>query len=285
MFERYTEKARRVIFFARYEASTFGNPYIETEHLLLGLLREDKVPAHRFLESHAAIESIRKQIEARTPARERTSTSVDLPLSHESKRVLAYGLEEAERLRHRYIGTGHLLLGLMREENAFAAQIPRERGLQLSAVREEIARWADAPISQEGPNVSNLEIARQYLKAIEGGATGEVLAEFFDPEVTQREYPNRLSPKGASRRLPSILEAAERGQKVLSSQSYTILHEMTTGNRVALEVLWEGTLAVSLQSLAPGATIRGHFAAFLEFRNGKIIEQRNYDCFDPFTGE
>jgi len=62
MFERYTEKARRVIFFARYEASQFGSPYIETEHLLLGLLREDKALTNRFLRSHASVESIRKQI-------------------------------------------------------------------------------------------------------------------------------------------------------------------------------------------------------------------------------
>ena len=70
MFERYTEKARRVIFFARYEASQFGSPYIETEHLLLGLLREDKALANRFLRSHAAVESIRKQIEGHTTIRE-----------------------------------------------------------------------------------------------------------------------------------------------------------------------------------------------------------------------
>ena len=68
MFESYTEKARRVIFFARYEASQFGSPYIETEHLLLGLLREDKALTNRFLRSHASIESIRKQIEGRTPS-------------------------------------------------------------------------------------------------------------------------------------------------------------------------------------------------------------------------
>ena len=65
MFERYTEKARRVIFFARYEASQYGSPYIETEHLLLGLMREDKALANRFLRSHGSIESIRKEIEAR----------------------------------------------------------------------------------------------------------------------------------------------------------------------------------------------------------------------------
>ena len=63
MFERYTEKARRIIFFARYEASQFGSPYIETEHLLLGLLREDKTLTNRFLRSRASVESIRKQIE------------------------------------------------------------------------------------------------------------------------------------------------------------------------------------------------------------------------------
>src|ERR1700750_299482 len=138
--ERYTEKARRVIFFARYEASQFGSPYIETEHLLLGLLREDKALANRFLRSHAAIESIRKQIEAHTTIREKVSTSVDLPLSHECKRVLAYGAEEAERLNHKHIGTEHLLLGLLREEKCFAAEILHERGLRLSTIREELAR-------------------------------------------------------------------------------------------------------------------------------------------------
>src|SRR6516225_80402 len=97
MFELYTEKARRVIFFARAEASQFGSPYIETEHLLLGLLREDKAPANRFLRSHT-VESIRKQIEERTTIRGNVSTSVYLPLSHECMRVLAYGAEEAKLL-------------------------------------------------------------------------------------------------------------------------------------------------------------------------------------------
>ena len=124
MFERYTEKARRVIFFARYEASQFGSPYIETEHLLLGLLREDKTLANRFLRSHAAVDSIRKQIEGHTTIREKVSTSVDLPLSHECKRVLAYGAEEAERLSHKHIGTEHLLLGLLQRREMFRRRNP-----------------------------------------------------------------------------------------------------------------------------------------------------------------
>jgi len=139
MFEKYTEKARRVIFFGRYEASQFGSPYIETEHLLLGLLREDKALTNRFLREPTPVENIRKQIEAKTVVREKVSTSVDLPLSNENKRVLAYAAEESERLSHRHIGTEHLLLGLLREEGSLAARILNEHGVRLSAVREELA--------------------------------------------------------------------------------------------------------------------------------------------------
>jgi acetyltransferase-like isoleucine patch superfamily enzyme len=145
MFERYTEKARRVIFFARYEASQFGLPCIETEHMLLGLLREDKALTNRFLESHASVESIRTQIDAHTAIREKISTSVDLPLSNECKRILAYAAEESETLGHKHIGTEHLLLGVLREEGCFAAEILRERGIQLERVRKTIAETPPAP--------------------------------------------------------------------------------------------------------------------------------------------
>jgi len=141
MFERYTEKARRVIFFARYEASQFGAPAIEPEHLLLGLMREDKTLTARFLaRAQASLEAIRKDIEGRAPLREKISTSVELPLAPETKRVLAYAHEESDRLQHRHIGTEHLLLGLLREERSMAAEILYERGLRLPAVREEVAR-------------------------------------------------------------------------------------------------------------------------------------------------
>ena len=141
MFERYTEKARRVIFFARYEASQFGAPAIEPEHLLLGLMREDKTLTARFLaRAQASLESIRKEIEGRAPLREKISTSVELPLAPETKRVLAYAHEESDRLQHRHIGTEHLLLGLLREERSMAAEILFERGLRLAVVREEVAR-------------------------------------------------------------------------------------------------------------------------------------------------
>ncbi len=283
MFERYTEKARRVIFFGRYEASQFGSPYIETEHLLLGLLREDKALAYRFIGNADVLESIRKQIEAHTVVREKTSTSVDLPLTHECKRVLVYASEEAERLNHKYIDTGHLLLGLLREEKSFAAEVLHERGLRISTVREEIARSPDVHIITDIR--SNLDVARQYLQAIEQGATGDALASFFDPEIIQTEFPNRLTPKGTKRGLAAILDAAKQGEKVMLSQDYRILRELATGDYIVLEGLWEGMLAFPFQTMSPGQMLRAHFAIFLKFRNGKIVEQRNYDCFEPFPGE
>ena len=151
MFERFTEKARRVVFFARYEAGQYGSPYIETEHLLLGLLREDNSLSRRILASGGifkemsfspvAIESIRRKISERGMLGQKLPTSVDLPLSNESKRVLAYAAEEAERLAHKHIGTEHLLLGLLREKKSFAAQLLNEEGVLLGRSREKIAEW------------------------------------------------------------------------------------------------------------------------------------------------
>src|ERR1700733_5731601 len=94
MFERYTEKARRTIFFGRYEASQFGSPYIESEHLLLGILREDKALTNQLLRSYAVVQAIRQQIAERPPIRPKISVSIDLPFSNECKRVLAYAALE-----------------------------------------------------------------------------------------------------------------------------------------------------------------------------------------------
>src|SRR5450631_2392055 len=167
MFERYTEKARRVIVFARSEASQFGSPYIETEHLLLGLLREDKSLIFRFLRSHASVEPIRKQIEGHTAIQEKVSTSVDLPWSNECKRVLAYAPEEAERLSHKHVGTEHLLLGLLREEKCCAAEILHERGLHLSTIRQELARISQEKAQPQRQRESSLlsEFSRDLTQA------------------------------------------------------------------------------------------------------------------------
>ena len=138
MFERYTEKARRVIFFGRYEASQFGSSYIETEHLLLGILREDKALANRLLRPLGAMDAIRTEIAKHSTTGKKVSTSVDLPVSNECKRVLSYAAEEAQALNHKDIAVEHLLLGLLREEKCFAAELLHRHGVQLSSAREKI---------------------------------------------------------------------------------------------------------------------------------------------------
>jgi ATP-dependent Clp protease ATP-binding subunit ClpC len=138
MFERYTERARRVIFFARYEASQYGSNSIETEHLLLGLVREDPHVIKRFVTS--APVDFKKKVEERMVRQPKISTSIDLPLTNEGKRILAYANEEAERLNHRHIGTEHLLLGILRESTCLAARLLDEIGMKLDDVRVLLSR-------------------------------------------------------------------------------------------------------------------------------------------------
>jgi hypothetical protein len=141
MFERYTEKARRVIFFARYEASQFGSSSIETEHLLFGLAREDVMFRSRLLRSD--LDSLRKQIESQMPIREKIPTSVDLPLSLPSKQVLAYASEEAEALEHEIIDSGHLVLGLLRIKECLAATFLEQHGVDYDGYREVVRSTGD----------------------------------------------------------------------------------------------------------------------------------------------
>ena len=138
MFERYTEKARRLIFFARFEASRYGSPYIETEHLLLGLLREDQPLLRIFLGQGSIDEEIRSEVEQHITQRERISTSVEVPLRTECKKALNLASEEAQRLNHRHIGTEHVLLGVLGVEGSLAARLLQARGLKAAAVREKI---------------------------------------------------------------------------------------------------------------------------------------------------
>ena len=271
MFERYTEKARRVIFFARYEASQFGSPYIETEHLLLGLLREDKALTNRFLRSHASIESIRKQIEGHAAVREKVSTSVDLPLSHECKRVLAYAAEEAERLSHKHIGTEHLLLGLLREEKCFAAEILRERGLRLSTIREEIARSQTEKISTSRPKESSL------------------LSE-FSRDLTQAAMDNTLDPLvGRENELERVVQILCRRTK----NNPVLIGEPGFGKTAIVEGLAQRIadgdvpsfladkriLALDLSLIVAGTKYRGQFEERLKTIMKELMESQNAIIF------
>ncbi|MBZ5671066.1 MAG: ATP-dependent Clp protease ATP-binding subunit [Acidobacteriia bacterium] len=271
MFERYTEKARRVIFFARYEASQFGSPFIETEHLLLGLLREDKALTNRFLRSHASIESIRKQIEGRTPIREKVSTSVDLPLSQECKRVLAYAAEEAERLAHKHIGTEHLLLGLLREDKSFAAEILHERGLRLSTLREELGRVQSDKATTTRPKETSL--------------LGE-----FSRDLTQSALENQLDPLiGREAELERVVQILCRRTK----NNPVLIGEPGVGKTAIVEGLAQRIadgdvpsfladkriLALDLSLIVAGTKYRGQFEERLKTIMKELMEAQNAIIF------
>lgn len=140
MLERYSEKARRVIFFARYFAARSGSPEIESELLLMGLLREDKDIGNRFLGSPWVAEEVWRKIQQRRPAREKLSASVEIPLSSTSKRALILAAEEADFLSSKIIRTEHILLGLLREEKCLATEILHDYGVYSADVRAEFGR-------------------------------------------------------------------------------------------------------------------------------------------------
>ncbi len=271
MFERYTEKARRVIFFARYEASQFGSPFIETEHLLLGLLREDKALTNRFLRSHTSIESIRKQVEGRTRMREKVSTSVDLPLSQECKRVLAYAAEEAERLAHKHIGTEHLLLGLLREDKSFAAEILHERGLRLSTLREELSRVQSDKASAARPKETSL--------------LGE-----FSRDLTQAAMESQLDPligrEGELERVVQILCRRTKNNPVLIGEPgvgktaiVEGLAQRIADGDVPSFLADKRILALDLSLIVAGTKYRGQFEERLKTIMKELMEAQNAIIF------
>ena len=133
-----------------------------------------------------------------------------------------------------------------------------------------------------GGTAENLAVARRYLKAIEDREIAGKLAEFFAPQAIVETMPNQLVPKGNRDDLAGARRAAESGKKILVSESYEVRNEVASGDLVALEVDWVGTLAVPYETIPAGGQMRAKFAVFLQFKDGKIVEQRNYDCFEPW---
>ncbi|MDQ3666744.1 MAG: ATP-dependent Clp protease ATP-binding subunit [Acidobacteriota bacterium] len=272
MFERYTEKARRVIFFARYEASQFGAPAIEPEHLLLGLMREDKTLTGRiFPRAQVSIESIRKEIEGRTLLREKISTSVELPLAPETKRVLAYAHEESDRLQHRHIGTEHLLLGLLREERSMAAEILYERGLRLNAVRDEIARQSgtDTRAAQKKDTPHLVEFSRDL--------TEDAANDKLDPLIGREAEIERVVQILCRRTKNNPVLIGEPGvgkTAIVEGLAQRIVHcdvpSFLENKRI---------LSLDLSLIVAGTKYRGQFEERLKLIMRELIENPQYIVF------
>lgn len=129
---------------------------------------------------------------------------------------------------------------------------------------------------------SNIVLIREYLAALESGETGDPLRRFFTSDATQIELPNLLNRNGQESNIDQLVQRSLLGQKLLSAQTYEIVSMMADGDSVAVEAHWTGTLAVPLGTLSAGAQMRAAFAMFFLCRGGRIINQRNYDCFYPW---
>src|SRR6267378_1856677 len=272
MFERYTERARRVLFFARYEASQLGSISIETEHLLLGLIREGKGLTSRiFARSHLSLENIRKEIEGRTVFREKVSTSVEIPFSAETKRVLQFAAEEADRLLHNYIGTEHLLLGILREERSVAASILMEKGMRLNTVREDIVQ------------LLNEKTTLTRVKET------PLLAE-FSRDLTESAMKNQLDP------LVGREHELERVQQVLcrrTKNNAVLIGEPGVGKTAIVEGLAQKIvygdvphfladkriLALDISLIVAGTKYRGQFEERLKAIMKELTENPNIIVF------
>ena len=272
MFERYTERARRVIFFARYEASQLGSNSIETEHLLLGLIREGKgLTSRLFSKSQLSMEGIRKEIEGKSIYQEKVSTSVDIPLSEESKRVLGFSSEEAERMLHNYIGTEHILLGLLREEGSVAATILLEKGMRLGVTREEVLQLlnekANLGKGKETPLLS--EFSRDLTEAAARGR--------LDPLVGRGDELERIIQVlcRRTRNNPVLIGEPGVGKTALVEG---LADKMVHGD-VPIYLADKRILALDISLIVAGTKYRGQFEERLKTIMRELTESHNILIF------
>jgi ATP-dependent Clp protease ATP-binding subunit ClpA len=170
MFERFTDRARRVVVLAQEEARMLGHDYIGTEHLLLALIHEGEgVAAKALLALDVDLDTLRREVEALV-GRGQQATSGHIPFTPRAKKVLELALRESVQLGHDYIGTEHLLLGLVRGGEGPAAEVLQQRGIELNTVRQEVIRLLHGHQGGEGRS-------RRRVARARSGGEGTMLEE------------------------------------------------------------------------------------------------------------
>ncbi|MFJ8629288.1 nuclear transport factor 2 family protein [Streptomyces sp. NPDC093568] len=126
----------------------------------------------------------------------------------------------------------------------------------------------------------HVRTAVRYHEAVARLAAPEELEPFLHPDFVHTQLPNALFPAGAARDRAETLAASRQARTLLAEQRYEVISAVASGDQVALEVKWSGTLAVPFGDVPAGHVLRAHIAALLDFRDGKIVAQRNYDCYE-----
>jgi ketosteroid isomerase-like protein len=245
MFQRFTEKARRVIFFARYEASRYGSREIATEHLLLGLVREDRALLNRFLGSSASPVDLRDDIERKIRRGEPISTSVEVPLTAESRKVLSLAIEEADQWTDRRVGSGHLLLGLLGVKGSLAERTLAARGMNAGEIRKTIAveSWRDPEPEFAETSVEALATLRTFLSGL-SSMDVDVLLDYFAEDLSFVDSRGKRWERAEIAGSPDALFA-----NYANRNADCIIEEPTlsTGDTFVVTVLWKNALVASAE--------------------------------------
>jgi ATP-dependent Clp protease ATP-binding subunit ClpC len=209
MFERFTERARQVVVLAQDEARALKHNYIGTEHILLGLLREEEGLAARVLESlDITVEEVRAQV-ARIVGQGDEVTTGQIPFTPRAKKVLELALREALSLGHNYIGTEHILLGLVRENEGVAARILLDFDADAEKIRNEIIAMLSSPRGRHGrarerlapfdpPSPPFMPEVGQELRRLREEKEAAIEQQRFDEAAALRDWEGRLTREARS---------------------------------------------------------------------------------------
>ncbi|RMH20996.1 MAG: ATP-dependent Clp protease ATP-binding subunit [Acidobacteria bacterium] len=275
MFEKYNEKARRALFFARYEASKLGSRVIESEHVLLGILREGEETVMSILASFdVKPDDVRREIEGERVFVERISSTAELPLSEETKKILAYAAHEAESMLHQAVGSEHLLIGILRVESSLAMRVLAQAGLDLYAVREEVLAMARE--REAAQQKKELPFLTEYGRDLTNLAAQGV----FDPLIGRQRELERII-QVLSRRTknnPILLGEPGVGKTALVEG----LAQRIVEDQVPVFLRHQRIIALDLSLIVAGTKYRGQFEERLK---GILKELRESDDLIVFIDE